>query len=47
MCIRDRGGTAFVLILLVTLLALASIERNERAMSRLLAEKGSSLPFLL
>ena len=37
------GGTAFVLILLVTLLALASIERNERAMSRLLAEKGSSL----
>ena len=37
------GGAAFVLIFMVTALAIFSIERNDTAMARLLAEKGSSL----
>lgn len=37
------GGAALVLVLVVGLLAYMSIKRSESAMSRLLAEKGSSL----
>lgn len=37
------GSAAFVLIVMVTALAIFSIERNDTAMARLLAEKGSSL----
>ncbi|MBO5490426.1 MAG: two-component system sensor histidine kinase ZraS, partial [Desulfovibrio sp.] len=37
------GGAAVVLALTITLLTLISIDRSETTMTRLLAEKGSSL----
>ena len=37
------GGAAFIFVFIVALLAVGSIHRNEDAMGRLLAEKGSTL----
>lgn len=37
------GGAAFIFVFIVSLLAVGSIHRNEDAMGRLLAEKGSTL----